>query len=39
MRRAGAVTVVGEERPAGLPANVVFVRVADARATLARAAA
>ncbi len=36
----GAVAVVGEgERPAGLPANVVFVRVADARATLARAAA
>ena len=36
----GAVAVVGEgERPAGLPANVVFVRVADARAALARAAA
>ena len=36
----GAVAVVGEgERPAGLPANVAFVRVADARATLARAAA
>lgn len=36
----GAVAVVGEgERPADLPANVVFVRVADARAALARAAA
>ena len=32
--------MVGEgERPAGLPANVVYVRVADARAALARAAA
>ncbi|HEY8267717.1 MAG TPA: UDP-N-acetylmuramoyl-L-alanyl-D-glutamate--2,6-diaminopimelate ligase [Xanthobacteraceae bacterium] len=36
----GALAVVGEgERPAGLPANVAFIRVADARATLARAAA
>ena len=36
----GAVAVVGEgERPAALPASVAYVRVGDARAALARAAA
>jgi UDP-N-acetylmuramoyl-L-alanyl-D-glutamate--2,6-diaminopimelate ligase len=36
---AGAVAVAAEHRPAGLPAHVVFVAVANARRTLALAAA
>ncbi|MBI1204141.1 MAG: UDP-N-acetylmuramoyl-L-alanyl-D-glutamate--2,6-diaminopimelate ligase [Rhodopseudomonas sp.] len=36
---AGAAAIVGEHRPAGLPDNVVFVQVANARRALALAAA
>src|SRR5665213_1239836 len=36
---AGAVAIAAEQRPDGLPANVTFVQVSNARATLAQAAA